>query len=110
MLVISPWTRQNYVSHNLTNTASVVRFIEDNWLFGRRIGGGSYDAVSGSLYAKGGLLNFRTRPQFPARHPRPDHRGGRQPASGNTRPAAALVTHGRSRCHAGRCTHQVVRA
>jgi phospholipase C len=64
MLVISPWTRQNYVSHNLTNTASVVRFIEDNWLFGRRIGGGSYDAVSGSLYAKGGLLNFRTRPNF----------------------------------------------
>ena len=64
MLVISPWTRQNYVSHNRTNTASVVRFIEDNWLFGRRIGGGSYDAVSGSLYAKGGLLNFRTRPNF----------------------------------------------
>ncbi|HEY6315802.1 MAG TPA: alkaline phosphatase family protein [Streptosporangiaceae bacterium] len=24
MLVISPWTRQNYVSHNLTNTASIV--------------------------------------------------------------------------------------
>jgi phospholipase C len=64
MLVISPWTRQNYVSHNLTNTASVVRFIEDNWLFGQRIGGGSYDAVSGSLAGFGGLLNFFTRPHF----------------------------------------------
>ena len=63
-LVISPWTRQNYVSHNLTNTASIVTFIEDNWLGGQRLGDGSYDAISGSLYARGGLLNFRTRPHF----------------------------------------------
>ncbi len=64
MLVISPWTRQNYVSGNLTNTVSVTKFVEDNWLRGKRIGGGSYDAISGSLYARGGLLNFRTRPNF----------------------------------------------
>jgi len=64
MLVISPWTRQNYVSGNLTNTVSITKFIEDNWLRGQRIGGGSYDAISGSLYARGGLLNFRTRPNF----------------------------------------------
>ncbi len=64
MIVISPWTRQNYVSHNLTNTVSVTKFIEDNWLRGQRIGDGSYDAISGSLYARGGLLNFRTRPNF----------------------------------------------
>ncbi len=63
-LVISPWTRQNYVSHNLTNTASVVTFIEDNWLGGQRLGDGSYDAISGSLYARGGLLDFRTRPHL----------------------------------------------
>ena len=63
-LVISPWTRQNYVSGNLTNTVSITKFIEDNWLRGQRIGGGSYDAISGSLYARGGLLNFRTRPNF----------------------------------------------
>jgi phospholipase C len=61
MVVISPWTRQNYVSHNLTNTASVVKFIEDNWLYGERIPG-SYDAVSGSLDASRGLLDFRTTP------------------------------------------------
>ncbi len=63
-LVISPWTRQNYVSHNVTNTASIVTFIEDNWLGGQRIGDGSYDAISGSLSARGGLLDFRTRPHF----------------------------------------------
>jgi phospholipase C len=64
LLVISPWTRQNYVSGNLTNTVSITKFIEDNWLRGQRIGGGSYDAISGSLYARGGLLNFRTKPNF----------------------------------------------
>jgi phospholipase C len=62
LLVISPWTRQNYISGNLTDTASIVRFIEDNWLHGKRLGGGSYDATSGSLYAAGGVLDFKIRP------------------------------------------------
>jgi len=64
MLVISPWTRQDYVSNNLTNTASIPAFIEDNWLGGKRIGGGSFDAISGSLDGRGGLLDFFTRPHF----------------------------------------------
>jgi Phosphoesterase family/Imelysin len=64
MLVISPWTRQNYISSNMTNTVSVTKFIEDNWLRGQRIRGGSFDAISGSLDGKGGLLNFHTRPNF----------------------------------------------
>ena len=55
MLVISPWTRANYVSHKLTNTVSVTKFIENNWLGGTRIGGGSYDAISGSL---NGMFQF----------------------------------------------------
>src|SRR3984893_18394752 len=49
MVVISPWTRQNYVSNKLTNTSSVINFVEDNWLFGKRIGNGSFDASSGNL-------------------------------------------------------------
>jgi phospholipase C len=61
MIVISPWTRTNYVSNNLTNTASVVKFVEDNWLHGESIPG-SFDDSSGSLAAPGGLLNFL---QFP---------------------------------------------
>jgi phospholipase C len=64
MLVISPWTRQNYVSDNLTNTSSVPAFIEDNWLGGERLGNGSYDAISGSLDGRGGLLDFYTRPHY----------------------------------------------
>jgi phospholipase C len=62
LVVISPWTRQNYVSGGLTNTVSITSFIEDNWLRGQRIGNGSYDRISGSLYQRGGLLDFRARP------------------------------------------------
>jgi phospholipase C len=61
MVVISPYTRTNYVSNNLTDTTSVVKFIEDNWLQGERIPG-SYDSISGSLDAPGGLLDFNVRP------------------------------------------------
>ena len=63
LIVISPYTRENYVSNNLTDTTSVVKFIEDNWLHGERIPG-SFDASSGSLDAPGGLLDFYTRPHF----------------------------------------------
>jgi len=62
-VVISPYTRTNYVSGKETNTASVVSFIEDNWLHGQRIPN-SYDATSGSLDARGGLLDFNVKPHF----------------------------------------------
>ncbi|MGN6804547.1 MAG: phospholipase C [Trinickia sp.] len=48
-LVISPWTKPNYVSHTQISQASIVRFIEDNWLDGSRIGGGSFDATAGDI-------------------------------------------------------------
>ena len=63
MLVISPYTRDNYVSNNETDTTSVVSFIEQNWLHGQTIPG-SFDKVSGSLDAPGGLLDFNTFPHF----------------------------------------------
>jgi phospholipase C len=47
-LVISPWARQNFVDHNLTDQSSVLRFIEDNWDLGR-LGHQSTDAIAGSL-------------------------------------------------------------
>jgi phospholipase C len=62
LVVISPWTKDNFVSHNMTDQSSIPRFIEDNWLHGQRIGGGSFDSIAGSLDAKGGVLDFR---QFP---------------------------------------------
>jgi phospholipase C len=48
-VVISPWTKANAVSHDPISQASVVRFIEDNWLHGARLGGGSLDATAGSI-------------------------------------------------------------
>jgi phospholipase C len=64
LLVISPYTKANFVSNNLTDQSSVVNFIEDNWLKGQRLGKGSFDATAGSLDAPGGVLNFHTRPHF----------------------------------------------
>ncbi len=48
-LVISPWAKQNYVGSARISQASVVQFIEQNWLKGRRLGGGSFDVSSGSI-------------------------------------------------------------
>lgn len=48
-LVISPWAKQNYVSHTYISQASVVKFIEYNWLQGRSLGGGSFDSSTGSI-------------------------------------------------------------
>ncbi len=53
-LIISPFTRQNYVDHRVTDQSSVLRFIEDNWNLGR-LGGDSTDAVAGTI---DGMLDF----------------------------------------------------
>ena len=47
-LVISPYAKQNYVSHVLNDTTSILRFIEDNWGLGR-LGDQSFDAIAGSI-------------------------------------------------------------
>jgi phospholipase C len=49
LMVISPYSKSNYVDNTFTTQTSVVKFIEDNWLGGQSIGGGSADAESGSL-------------------------------------------------------------
>lgn len=54
-IVISPWAKVNYVDHTEIDQTSVVRFIEDNWLGGTRLGGGSFDSTSGSIM---GMFNF----------------------------------------------------
>ncbi|MFZ0637462.1 MAG: alkaline phosphatase family protein [Candidatus Acidiferrales bacterium] len=48
-LVISPWAKGNYVDHTITDQSSIIRFIEDNWLDGERIGDGSFDAIAGTI-------------------------------------------------------------
>jgi phospholipase C len=56
LLVISPFAKQNFVDHTLTDQSSVLRFIEDNWNLGR-IGGDSFDAKAGTL---DNMFNFKT--------------------------------------------------
>jgi phospholipase C len=60
-LVVSPWARTNAVSHVRITQASVVRFIEDNWLHGERLGDGSFDAATQSIID---LFDF-TAPENP---------------------------------------------
>jgi phospholipase C len=58
MMVISPYARENFVAHNVTDQSSILRFIEDNWRLGR-IGDSSFDVLAGSL-----------RPMFQFNQPR----------------------------------------
>jgi phospholipase C len=56
LLVISPWARQNFVDHSVTDQTSIIRFIEDSWLNGQRIGQGSFDGIANSISQ---MFNFR---------------------------------------------------
>jgi phospholipase C len=58
LLVISPYSKTNFVDHTLTEQTSVLRFVEDNWFTGR-IGDGSYDKSSNSITS---MLDFKHRP------------------------------------------------
>jgi phospholipase C len=50
LLVISPYSKKNFVDHTLTDQSSVLKFVEDNWLAGQRIQvGGSFDTIAGTI-------------------------------------------------------------
>jgi len=64
-MVISPYAKKNYIDDNISNQASVVQFIEDNWGLGRiseDFGNGtvqdSFDKTAGSI-----------EPMFDFQHP-----------------------------------------
>jgi len=61
-LVISPYARSNHVDHTLTDQTSVLRFIEDNWMGGTRLGAGSFDAIAGSIE---GMFDWSQAPRNP---------------------------------------------
>jgi phospholipase C len=56
LLVISPWARENFVDHSVTDQTSIIRFIEDNWLNRQRIGQGSFDGIANSITQ---MFNFK---------------------------------------------------
>ena len=49
LVVISSWARKNYIDSTVTDQSSILRFIEDTFLGGQRIGNGSFDSIAGSL-------------------------------------------------------------
>ena len=55
LVVVSPYAKPNFVDHTLTDQSSILRFVEDNWLNGQRIGQGSFDAIAGSIQ---NMFNF----------------------------------------------------
>jgi phospholipase C len=55
LLVVSPWSKKNFVDHTVTDQTSIIRFIEDYWLRGQRIGDGSFDAIANSI---DGMFDF----------------------------------------------------
>lgn len=58
LLVISPFAKQNFVDHTVSNQSSILRFIEDNWHLGR-IGDQSFDQTAGSL---ANMFDFTAQP------------------------------------------------
>jgi phospholipase C len=58
LLVISPYSKQNFVDNTVTNQASITKFIEDNWKL-PRLGSDSFDATSNPLDH---MFDFRQRP------------------------------------------------
>jgi phospholipase C len=59
MMVISPYAKPNFVDHTLTDQSSIIRFVEDNWLGGERIGQGSFDTIAGPI---DNMLDFNRAP------------------------------------------------
>jgi phospholipase C len=60
LLVISPFSRVNYVSNTLTDQTSVLAFVENNWLSGQRVSTSSYDNLAGAV---NDMFNFQ-HPDF----------------------------------------------
>jgi phospholipase C len=65
-LVISPWAKENFVDHTVTDQSSSLAFIEYNWSLGNIdpaptpvSPGGSFDQIAGSIL---GMFDFDGRP------------------------------------------------
>jgi phospholipase C len=59
LVIVSPFAKPNFVDHTLTDQSSILRFVEDNWLNGQRIGQGSFDAIAGSI---NNMFDFTQKP------------------------------------------------
>jgi phospholipase C len=57
-ILISPWSKSNYIDHTLLDQTSILKFIEDNWNLGE-IGNKSFDLYSGTLL---NMFDFNQNP------------------------------------------------
>lgn len=57
LLVVSPWSRINQISHTVRDQTSILRFIEDDFGTGR-IGDSSFDDIPGGKASISGLFDF----------------------------------------------------
>ncbi|AIY41761.1 Acid phosphatase [Collimonas arenae] len=64
LVVVSPYAKANFVDHTVTDQSSVLRFVEDNWLGGARIGQGSFDAIAGSIQNMFDFTNGGSTPKL----------------------------------------------
>jgi phospholipase C len=55
-LIVSPFSKVNYVDHQINDQTSILKFIEDNWNLGR-LGDQSFDSKAGSIL---NMFNFTT--------------------------------------------------
>ena len=60
-LVISPFAKENYVDHTLTDQTSIISFIENNWSLGQ-IGDQSFDAMAGSVLGSFDFTKSHSKP------------------------------------------------
>jgi len=86
LLVISPFSKINAVESSITDQSSILKLIEDNWRTGR-IGGGSFDAIAGTL---NNMFDF-TRPAAKPLFLDPNT-GAPISATTNTGPTTATAT------------------
>lgn len=68
LVVVSPWTKENYVDHNTTDQSSILRFVEENWNLGfidgptpPPAGQSSFDQLAGSI---NGMFDFDGQPRL----------------------------------------------
>jgi phospholipase C len=61
LLVVSPFSKVNFVDHHVTDQTSIIKFVEDNWRTGR-VGGGSFDARAGRLDSMLDFFEPHSRP------------------------------------------------
>ena len=60
LLLISTYAKVNFIDHQITDQASILRFIEDNWNLGH-IGNQSFDEKAGLLT---NMFNFTSNRYF----------------------------------------------